>query len=69
MRGQESVPGSIAMVSGLMLGLTVGLGGVAVTPFGLIAERFGLPVVIASTSALPVLAAVLMRFVPRAKST
>ncbi len=68
-RGQESVPGSIAMVSGLMLGLTVGLGGVAVTPFGLIAERFGLPVVIASTSALPVLAAVLMRFVPRAKST
>jgi FSR family fosmidomycin resistance protein-like MFS transporter len=63
-RGQESVPGSIAMMSGLMLGLSVGLGGVAVTPFGLVAERFGLPVVIAATSALPLLGAALMRVVP-----
>jgi FSR family fosmidomycin resistance protein-like MFS transporter len=64
-RGQESVPGSIAMMSGLMLGLSVGLGGIAVTPFGLIAEHFGLPAVISITSALPVFGAVLMRFVPR----
>jgi FSR family fosmidomycin resistance protein-like MFS transporter len=66
-RGQESVPGSIAMMSGLMLGLSVGLGGVAVTPFGLIAERVGLPAVLAATAALPVLAAALMRFVPHPK--
>jgi MFS transporter, FSR family, fosmidomycin resistance protein len=64
-RGQESVPGSIAMMSGLMLGLSIGLGGIAVTPFGLIADRFGLPVVIAATAALPLLGAVLMRVVPR----
>jgi FSR family fosmidomycin resistance protein-like MFS transporter len=67
-RGQESVPGSIAMMSGLMLGLSVGLGGVAVTPFGLIAERIGLPTVIAATAVLPLVAAVMMRFVPHPKS-
>jgi hypothetical protein len=48
-----------------MLGLSVGLGGVAVTPFGLVAEHFGLPSVIAVTSLLPVLGALMMRFVPR----
>ena len=64
-RGQESVPGSIAMMSGLMLGLSVGLGGIAVTPFGIIAEHYGLPVVIGLTATLPVLGAVLMRFVPK----
>lgn len=64
-RGQESVPGSIAMMSGLMLGLSVGLGGIAVTPFGLIAEHFGLPIVVAITAALPIFGAALMRIVPR----
>jgi FSR family fosmidomycin resistance protein-like MFS transporter len=64
-RGQESVPGSIAMMSGLMLGLSVGLGGLAVTPFGIVAEHSGLPIVIASTAALPLLGAILMRFVPK----
>jgi len=63
-RGQESVPGSIAMMSGLMLGLSVGLGGIAVTPFGIIAEHYGLPIVIATTSALPLFGAILMRFAP-----
>jgi MFS transporter, FSR family, fosmidomycin resistance protein len=63
-RGQESVPGSIAMMSGLMLGLSVGLGGIAVTPFGIIAEHYGLPVVIAATAALPLFGAILMHFVP-----
>ena len=64
-RGQESVQGSIAMMSGLMLGLSVGLGGVAVTPFGLIADRIGLPAVIFATAALPLIGALMMRFVPR----
>lgn len=67
-RGQESVSGSIAMMSGLMLGLSVGLGGVAVTPFGLIAEHFGLPMVIAITAAFPILGAALMRVVPQPAS-
>jgi len=64
-RGQESVPSSIAMMSGLMLGLTIGLGGIAVTPLGLLAESVGLGVVVSATGSLPLLGAVLMRFVPR----
>ena len=57
------------MMSGLMLGLSVGLGGIAVTPFGLIAERFGLGVVVSGTACLPSLGAVMMRFVPRPRSS
>jgi FSR family fosmidomycin resistance protein-like MFS transporter len=68
-RGQESVPGSIAMISGLMLGLTVGLGGAAVTPVGLAAERIGLPVVVGAAAILPLFGAVLMRFVPPPRTT
>jgi FSR family fosmidomycin resistance protein-like MFS transporter len=64
-RGQESLPGSIAMMSGLMLGLSIGLGGVAVTPIGLVAERLGLGQVVSAVACLPLLAALLMRFVPR----
>jgi FSR family fosmidomycin resistance protein-like MFS transporter len=64
-RGQESVPGSIAMMSGLMLGLSIGLGGLAVTPIGLAAESIGLGTVIVGAACLPLLGAVLMRFVPR----
>ena len=63
-RGQESVPGSIAMMSGLMLGLSIGLGGLAVTPIGLAAEWVGLGAVVVGAACLPVLAAALMRFVP-----
>ena len=64
-RGQESVPGSIAMMSGLMLGLSVGLGGIAVAPIGLVAERSGLGIVVSAVACLPLLAALMMRFVPR----
>jgi FSR family fosmidomycin resistance protein-like MFS transporter len=65
-RGQESVPGSIAMMSGLMLGLSIGLGGLAVTPIGLVAETHGLGSVLSAAACLPLLGALLMRFVPRA---
>jgi FSR family fosmidomycin resistance protein-like MFS transporter len=41
-RGQESIPGSVGMVTGVMLGLSIGLGGVAVTPLSLLAEQIGL---------------------------
>jgi FSR family fosmidomycin resistance protein-like MFS transporter len=63
-RGQESVPGSIAMMSGLMLGLSIGLGGLAVTPIGLLAEHFSLGSVLTIVALLPLLGALLMRFVP-----
>jgi MFS transporter, FSR family, fosmidomycin resistance protein len=65
-RGQESVPGSIAMMSGMMLGLSVGLGGLAVTPLGLVAEGVGLGNVVVGVACLPLIGAIVMRFVPRA---
>jgi MFS transporter, FSR family, fosmidomycin resistance protein len=65
-RGQESVPSSIAMMSGLMLGLSIGLGGLAVAPIGLLAESFGLGPVISAVACLPILGAWLVRFLPRA---
>jgi FSR family fosmidomycin resistance protein-like MFS transporter len=64
-RGQESVPSSIAMMSGLMLGLSIGLGGIAVAPIGRVAESVGLGEVIAAVGCLPLLGALIMRFVPR----
>jgi FSR family fosmidomycin resistance protein-like MFS transporter len=64
-RAQESIPGSIAMMSGLMLGLSIGLGGLAVTPIGLLAERLSLGTVLSGVACLPLLAAVMMRFLPR----
>jgi FSR family fosmidomycin resistance protein-like MFS transporter len=63
-RGQESVPGSIAMMSGLMLGLSIGLGGLAVTPIGLLAETMSLEHVIAMVALLPLVGAGLMLLVP-----
>jgi FSR family fosmidomycin resistance protein-like MFS transporter len=64
-RGQESVPGSIAMMSGLMLGLSIGLGALAVTPIGILAEQYTLGPVLTAVAFLPLVGAFLMRFVPR----
>jgi len=64
-RGQESVPGSVGMVTGLMLGLSVGLGGLAVTPIALLAEQVGVPAAAALSALMAAAAAAAMRFVPR----
>jgi MFS transporter, FSR family, fosmidomycin resistance protein len=63
-RGQESMPGSLGMVSGLMLGLSIGLGGIAVAPMGVLAERAGIPVVLFVAGGLSLATALLMRAVP-----
>lgn len=63
-RGQESVPGSIAMMSGLMLGLSIGLGGLAATPMGILAERVGLASILFVAALLPIAGAGLMLLVP-----
>ena len=65
-RGQESMPGSLGMVSGLMLGLSIGLGGLAVAPMGLLAERAGIAPVFLAAAVLSVAGALLMRAVPKA---
>ena len=41
------------------------LGGLAVTPIGIVAETYGLGPVIAAVACLPLLGAVLMRLLPR----
>jgi FSR family fosmidomycin resistance protein-like MFS transporter len=63
-RGQESMPGSLGMVSGLMLGLSIGLGGLAVAPLGLVAERAGMPPVFMVAGCLSIVCALFMRAVP-----
>jgi FSR family fosmidomycin resistance protein-like MFS transporter len=64
-RAQESVPGSVGMVTGLLLGLSIGLGGVAVTPLALMAEHIGLPAATALAASTAGLAAAAMALVPR----
>jgi FSR family fosmidomycin resistance protein-like MFS transporter len=58
-RGQELMPNSVAMVSGLMLGFTVGMGGLAVTPMAALAERIGLLAVSDICAGLPWIAALI----------
>ena len=64
-RGQESMPGSLGMVSGLMLGLSIGVGGVAVAPVAIIAEQSGIAPVFVAAGVLSIGSALLMRVVPR----
>jgi FSR family fosmidomycin resistance protein-like MFS transporter len=64
--GQESVPGAVCMVTGILLGLSVGLGGVAVTPLALLAERFGLPAAATLAASMGAVAALAVALVPRA---
>jgi len=64
-RGQESLPGSLGMVSGLMLGLSIGLGGLAVAPMAILAERFGIPLALDVAAILAIGCALIMRTVPK----
>ena len=67
-RAQELMPDSVAMVSGLMLGFTVGMGGLAVAPLAALAEGIGLASVADLCAALPLLAA-FIALTLRAKSS
>jgi MFS transporter, FSR family, fosmidomycin resistance protein len=67
-RGQESIPGSVSMMSGMMLGLTVGLGAIIVTPMAAVAEQTGLAPMLIFSALLAPLGAGLMKFVPKPPS-
>jgi MFS transporter, FSR family, fosmidomycin resistance protein len=58
-RGQELMPRSVAMVSGLMLGFSVGMGGLAVAPMAALAEQIGLSAVADICALLPLPAALI----------
>jgi MFS transporter, FSR family, fosmidomycin resistance protein len=59
---QELVPGQVGLVSGLVMGLAWGVGGLILTPVGWLAERFGLATVMSVVALLPLVAAGLSLF-------
>lgn len=66
LRGQESVPGSVGMMTGITLGLSVGLGGAFVAPLALLSEQIGLPAAAALAASLAGVAAAATRLFPAA---
>lgn len=57
---QECLPGRTGLVSGLVMGLAWGVGGLALTPIGWLADRFGIIAVMTVVAFLPLAAAGLM---------
>ncbi len=65
-RGQESMPGSVGMVTGLLLGTSTGLGGLAVTPLAVVSEAWGLSITVAVAASLSAVGALAMALLPPA---
>jgi len=62
--GQAFMPRNVAMASGLILGLAMGIGGIATTVFGWLADHFGIPFTLQATFFLPFFAAAVFYFTP-----
>jgi FSR family fosmidomycin resistance protein-like MFS transporter len=54
--GQSFMPRNLGMASGLILGLAMGVGGIAVTLLGWVADHWGVPLALQITFVLPILA-------------
>ena len=65
---QECLPGKTGLVSGLIMGLAWGIGGLALTPIGWFADRYGLILVLTGVAMLPLLAGILVLFYPERAS-
>jgi MFS transporter, FSR family, fosmidomycin resistance protein len=63
--GQAYLPSRVGLASGITLGLAIGLGGVAATALGAVADAAGLPAVLWTVAALPVPAILLAVSLPR----
>lgn len=59
---QECLPGRTGLVSGLVMGLAWGMGGLALTPIGWLADKFGLINVMSFVAVLPLVGAGFMLF-------
>jgi FSR family fosmidomycin resistance protein-like MFS transporter len=62
--GQAYLPRHAGMASGLMVGLAMGTGGVAVTVLGWLADRWGVPAALWVSALLPVTGFVAAQFLP-----
>ncbi len=60
----ECAPGRTGLVSGLVMGLAWGIGGITLTPIGWLADRYGLVPVMTVVAFLPLVAAALLLFYP-----
>jgi len=59
---QECIPGRTGLVSGLVMGLAWGVGGLALTPIGWLADQYGIITVMSFVAMLPLIGAGLMLF-------
>ncbi|MDP9401471.1 MAG: MFS transporter, partial [Actinomycetota bacterium] len=63
--GQEYLPTRIGLASGVTLGLSIGVGGLAAAPLGVVADRLGPEAVLWIVAALPLPAIALALSLPR----
>ena len=63
--GQEYLPGRIGTAAGVTLGFSIGLGGVGAPLFGAIADTHGLPTMMLTLGALPMVGLALALSLPR----
>ncbi len=62
--GQAYLPRNAGMASGLIVGFSIGTGGVAVALLGLLADRYGVPAALWIAALLPLLGFAVARFLP-----
>jgi MFS transporter, FSR family, fosmidomycin resistance protein len=62
--GQALMPRNVAMASALILGLAMGIGGIATTVFGWLADQFGISFTLQASFLLPLFASVFFYFAP-----
>ncbi len=62
--GQAFMPRNVAMASGLILGLAMGIGGIGATVFGWVADQYGIPFALQATFFLPFAASAVFYFIP-----
>ncbi|MCA1731838.1 MAG: MFS transporter, partial [Actinobacteria bacterium] len=67
--GQEYLPGRIGVAAGVTLGFSIGIGGVGAPIFGAIADNYGLPTMVLTLAALPLVGLALTLTLPRRPET
>ena len=66
--GQQLLPERENIASGVMMGAAWGVGGLLITPVGMLSDYFGLPKVLDGLAMLPIAAALLMFFLKRGQN-